>query len=277
MANGACMAQRARPGSTDTVVFNVGGRHHEVLRLTIEARPATLLANLLDDVGTNSAQPLFVDANPDRFAYILDWYRFGEIHLPDGFPTKAILNDARFFLLPDAVKINGSTHTLQRYPEEDLHSAAVASITKHWPTFEQYVTDLIAEVRNEAEAAGVRAKQAEKAPIYEINFHDEPVVSKHIDLMCVDWCDKTNVCSTTRLKVLVAELAKRGFPCEIHTSSYKGRLNGVVLSVGLREGSGAKRLVEPPRVRLDGVRVAMGRLQVCSHHTTGECPKCWIP
>ncbi|CAE8693652.1 unnamed protein product [Polarella glacialis] len=61
----------------DTVVFNVGGRHFEILALVIQRRPSTLLANLLDDIGTDSSQHIFVDANPDRFQYIVDWYRYG--------------------------------------------------------------------------------------------------------------------------------------------------------------------------------------------------------
>mmetsp|Transcript_37765 Transcript_37765/g.87725 ORF Transcript_37765/g.87725 Transcript_37765/m.87725 type:complete len:278 (+) Transcript_37765:79-912(+) len=277
------MAQR----NVDTVTFNVGGRHHEVLRLTIEAHPGTLLANLLDDIGSDSALPLFVDANPDRFAYILDWYRFGEMHLPTGYPTKAILNDARFYLLPDTIKINGSSHMFP-HPLGDLHHAAVesvtdavvASVTRDWPTFEEYVTQLIAAVQSEAEAAGARAKEVESLTIHQgevESLRDQLIFCKEICLMDAgDWFDEANVCSMLRLKVLVAELKKRGLHCEFtpFPDCYR-RLPAVTLTVGLGQECGAQR------IRIGGVKVSMGRLQVCSHHcghnTDGECWLCAVP
>ncbi|CAE8641873.1 unnamed protein product, partial [Polarella glacialis] len=89
------------------VVFNVGGRHFEILTHVIQRRPSTLLANLLDDIGTDSSQPIFVDASPDRFQHIVDWYRYGEMSLPSTCCKHALLRDARYFMLPDEVKMNG--------------------------------------------------------------------------------------------------------------------------------------------------------------------------
>mmetsp|Transcript_49711 Transcript_49711/g.115307 ORF Transcript_49711/g.115307 Transcript_49711/m.115307 type:complete len:269 (+) Transcript_49711:119-925(+) len=261
-----------------TVTFNVGGQHYEVLRLTIESRPSTLLASLLDDIASDSAQPLFVDANPDRFAYILDWYRFGEIHLPEGFPTKAILNDARFFLLPDSIEINGVSQALQQPPTP--HDAAVASITdavmRDWPTFEQYVTDLTAEVQREAEAVAVQAKRAENITYGAQHgcFKDELIYTRKTFLLRgFAWRDEANVCSIIRLKILVAELKRRGFHCDVRTQSDQRNdfLQDVVLNVGLGKVPGASR------VQIDGVGVAMGRLQVCSHNANGKCLLCGIP
>merc|ERR1719264_2475799 len=96
-----CNRLRSGDSEAGTVVFNVGGRHFEVLRQTIEARPATLLASLLEDIGTDSGRPIFVDANSDRFAHILEWYRHGEMHVAADCPVAGIICDARFFLLPD--------------------------------------------------------------------------------------------------------------------------------------------------------------------------------
>ncbi len=60
----------------DTVVFNVRGRMFEVLPELIRSKPTTMLAQLLEDVSTDVAEPMFIDANPGRFEHILDWYRY---------------------------------------------------------------------------------------------------------------------------------------------------------------------------------------------------------
>jgi len=82
-----------------TVVFDVGGRLFRVLRQTIQTRPSALLASLVDDLGTDSSRPMFIDANPDRFSYILDWYRYGEMFIPNDSTIEAVLRDARFFFV----------------------------------------------------------------------------------------------------------------------------------------------------------------------------------
>mmetsp|Transcript_86808 Transcript_86808/g.202012 ORF Transcript_86808/g.202012 Transcript_86808/m.202012 type:complete len:281 (-) Transcript_86808:47-889(-) len=258
---------------SSTVVFNVGGQRFEVLRQTIEARPSTLLASLMDDIGTDSTQPMFVDANPDRFAYILDWYRYGEMHLPDGYPLKAILNDARFFLLPDAVKINGSRHALQPPSEVDLSFTAVSTITKDWPTFQQFVMNIIGEVRAQVEHLSRRAAQPDSCGCVD---REMTSFRAYFDICDEDgWSDEENVCSQERLEVLVAELEKRGFECEVERE--RDGLN-VFLIVGLQQQSRRKK---PSTVRLDGVQVTKsGRLQVCCHHHPGgpravvDCASC---
>ena len=85
--------KRQRSGSGadgDKAVFNVGGRRFEVLSHLIQNRPSTLLASLLDDIGTDAAEPIYVEANPDRFAHILDWYRHGEMHVAFAIATGSI-------------------------------------------------------------------------------------------------------------------------------------------------------------------------------------------
>jgi len=99
----------AEEASSGTVIFDVGGQHFKVLRQTVAARPDTLLATLIDDIGTDCGEPIFVDANPDRFGHILDWYRYGEMYAQE-FVIGALLRDAKFFLLPDIMRINGIAH-----------------------------------------------------------------------------------------------------------------------------------------------------------------------
>mmetsp|Transcript_12271 Transcript_12271/g.28671 ORF Transcript_12271/g.28671 Transcript_12271/m.28671 type:complete len:247 (+) Transcript_12271:59-799(+) len=102
----------------DTVVVNVGGEKFEVLRQTIEAKPETLLCTLLHDPagastkehhGTASAATgveLFVEADPKRFRYILDWYRYGSICLPCSISVQEMRRECAYFQLPDDLKIS---------------------------------------------------------------------------------------------------------------------------------------------------------------------------
>mmetsp|Transcript_61343 Transcript_61343/g.142745 ORF Transcript_61343/g.142745 Transcript_61343/m.142745 type:complete len:262 (-) Transcript_61343:71-856(-) len=236
------MAKRMRPDAagveSGTVVFNVGGRHYEVLRQTIRARPSTLLAQLIDDIDTDSAQPIFVDANPDRFAYVMDWYRYGEIHLPVGYPTKVILNDARFFLLPDFVLINGSAHALQ--PPFNRHAAATKmhhAVMEHWPTFEQCIANITAAVQNELEAVSERATMVQVDTIScmkDLAMDTLPTKSftlSHSENKWEVWSDRNNVCNKERLMVLVSELRKRGFDCDVSLDAS----SHLTLNVGLKK------------------------------------------
>jgi len=227
-----------------TVIFNVGGKHYEVLRQTIDSRPGTLLSSLLDDIDTDVDQPIFVDANPDRFAYVLDWYRHGEIHLPTGYPVRAVLNDARFFLLPDSVYVNGCPHELQAArarqttSEDDLRGAAASAVFEQWHTFEQYVADLVAEVQN-----GVRNKlrtlSEQAASVRQVSWEEEPAtvptrkkfrLAEYADDQRQQvWCDPKNVCNKERLQFLVAELKRRGLECNVDWT-----YSALWLSVGLQ-------------------------------------------
>jgi len=125
-------------GSNDTkkrgtVVFDVSGWTFKVLRQTIESRPNTLLASLLGSVGANSDcdDPIFVDANPERFVHILDWYRYNEMYVQE-FAVGGVLRDAKFFSLPDTVQINGISHAIKSSRAKGTHDEAfVVSIPEH--------------------------------------------------------------------------------------------------------------------------------------------------
>ena len=97
--------------SNPVATFDVGGRHFKVMKLVLMRHPDTLLATMLNDISTVEDEVLYVDANPESFQHILDWYRYGEMHVKTEY-IPAILNDSRYFLLPDFVKINGRSHDL---------------------------------------------------------------------------------------------------------------------------------------------------------------------
>lgn len=223
-------------GEAATVVFNVGGRYFEVLRQTIQSCASTLLASLSEDIGTDAAQPIFVDANPDRFGHILDWYRFGEMHLPSDCPIAGVLRDARFFLLPDFVRINGSLQQVCPNPANDACDAGVVRVIDHWPGFVEYVSGIVAELRRDLHTAGEGAADVQDdvsscGSVTAVNDRVLPtqrvVLTKWCEQsMCHVWADQRNVCNRLRLAALLSELARRGLHCSITTASYNCRRCG---------------------------------------------------
>ena len=123
------------------------------VRQTIQAHPTTLLASLIEDISIDCARAIFIDANSERFGYILDWYRFRQMHIPKDYPVKSILCDARFFLFPDYVKIDGTSYCICPGASNNAFDAVSSPVIDRWLQFEQYVSKIIAEVRSDAEAA----------------------------------------------------------------------------------------------------------------------------
>mmetsp|Transcript_4521 Transcript_4521/g.4401 ORF Transcript_4521/g.4401 Transcript_4521/m.4401 type:complete len:122 (+) Transcript_4521:105-470(+) len=70
--------------ASPTVTFNVGGRIFQLAKSTIDKYPSTVLAVTVSDRWTNGdiTTPIFLDRNPEAFAFVLDWYRNGRIVLP---------------------------------------------------------------------------------------------------------------------------------------------------------------------------------------------------
>ena len=61
-----------------TVQLNVGGRHFEVSRETIDKFSESILATLVEDTWQEDPQEtVFIDRNGDTFAYVLDFMRYG--------------------------------------------------------------------------------------------------------------------------------------------------------------------------------------------------------
>lgn len=91
---------RSGPLSADTVLFNVGGRLFEVLRTpTLTSFPESLLHQLADTSDV-SGTPIFVEANPELFSYMLDYHRNGKIFLPLSISKQAVIHEAEKLGLP---------------------------------------------------------------------------------------------------------------------------------------------------------------------------------
>lgn len=255
MATDAWEGHAVSMDQSSTVLFNVSGRHFEVLQLTIEARPTTLLATLLHDIGTDRTRPIFVDANPDRFSYILDWYRFGEMHIPRDYSVEALLGDARFFLLPDLVRVNGTPYWLHPGFSNQAEELRTKCILDEWPAFDQYVMGIIAEVQKDIEVFCSEAKLLKDDVPQKSSFIREPPSRVALPKTCFVlskaiyyegfrrwkhvWLDPTHVCSRERLRVLVAELTRRGFECDFELGDGNGAPHSsapLTLQVGHRDG-----------------------------------------
>jgi len=223
-------------GQHGIITFDVGGTLFKVLAQTIVAHPSTLLASMLDDIGTDPGQPLFVDANPERFGFILDWYRYGEMYAHVDGLIPALLRDASFFLLPDVVIINGRSFTLRPpaskpLPAVKVRDAMTNCITSAWPTFERYVDDLVKQVRDHYMTLASTAA----VPRQRDDGHEDALACSREELSTevfapkefvlsdwgtftdswVRWSDSANVCTRERLWVLIAELENRGFECQL--------------------------------------------------------------
>lgn len=145
---------------SDTVSFNVGGRVFEVLPHIIRQHNATLLASLLDDIGTDRTVPIYVDANPDRFAYVLDWYRYHEMMVPRE-AVEAVLRDARYFLLPDTIKVNGEVRSVRKALAAEVNEVLRRTVLAKWPSFETYKQQLALELTRAAELLGERSDEVD--------------------------------------------------------------------------------------------------------------------
>lgn len=255
--------------ASGTVVFNVGGRHFEVLRHTVEAQPETLLACLLDDVGTTPGEPVFVDANPDRFAHILDWYRYREMYLPEGSALlAAVLRDARFFLLPDRVVVNGEAWDLDPERAKDVkgppsYDGTMLAVAARWERFEEYV----ASVEAQAEEAIARAVEASRQTegVYCLYNYRKPEDLEKLDAgitvsigtfeTAPTWSDPANVCSMARVQALIHRLRKDGYKCDVRRNEF---------DIDLRVSLPCRYDAQTSRVVLGGVDTHNGRLCVAT-------------
>ena len=69
----------------DTVVINVGGCKHETLRQTLQKCQGSRLSNLneLSPHYRKDKDEYFFDRHPNIFGTVLNYYRTGELHIPE--------------------------------------------------------------------------------------------------------------------------------------------------------------------------------------------------
>lgn len=85
----------ARDAPLSAALFNVGGQTFQVAAKLIRSKPETLLAKLFAKaLDPTKVLHVPVDICPERFRILLDFYRYGEIWVPNTVATKAVLRDA---------------------------------------------------------------------------------------------------------------------------------------------------------------------------------------
>jgi len=274
-------SMRKRPAegsfSSGTVIFNIGGQHFEVLRRTIDAHPKALLASLVQDVSSFASpdEPVFVDANAERFAHILDWYRYGEMFLPPGPMVAAVLRDARFFLLPEKVTVNGVVHTLSSGGAQGPFESVMKGVIERWEGFDEYVERMVTQA-NRAWTSLMQVSRTAQDDYFDGNV-DFGTLRPHSvrladseDAGSRKWKDPKNVCNVYRLQLLVYELNRRGFACDVQADQYE-----VMLHMSARRPGGSSGVVQA--VQVEGVKVECGRLAVnmlAQRRRTAESPAC---
>jgi hypothetical protein len=140
-------------GSTSTVSFNVGGKRYEVSRSLIEQTPNgnnntnTMLARMISptwqsssNVGVgntataavqatatapanNSNNAFFIDRDGERFGYVLDFLRYGQVSVPFHISKELLMLDMDYYGITSANDDNvkhGAVHYGQARVEE-LH------------------------------------------------------------------------------------------------------------------------------------------------------------
>ena len=86
--------------STTTVTFNVGGKLYEVSRSLLEVLPDTSV--LVKKSSEAASSPIFIDRDPDRFAYCLDYMRDnGRVFLAENVSKDALMEELKFFGFDD--------------------------------------------------------------------------------------------------------------------------------------------------------------------------------
>jgi len=104
-----------KPRDQNRVAINVGGSRFETTRDTILQFPDSMLALMLSDplvqgLHSPSTSEVFIDANPEQFPKILDYYRYGRIEAPRHESDRAVLISlANFLGLVDLVDILSRT------------------------------------------------------------------------------------------------------------------------------------------------------------------------
>jgi len=84
--------------SHQRVKFNVGGCVYEITRDILMKEPDTMLARSASKVWQNDPnKEIFLNGDRERFRYVLDYLRNGEVDLPLTIPKPALLKDLDYY------------------------------------------------------------------------------------------------------------------------------------------------------------------------------------
>jgi hypothetical protein len=105
-----------------TIRFIVGGKLYEVSRSSlIEQQHDTMLTRLVSETWQNeesSNEAIFIDRDGERFAFVLDYLRYGQVQLPATMSKDALMKDMDYYgILADGGKILVSNYGIARLKE----------------------------------------------------------------------------------------------------------------------------------------------------------------
>eukprot|EP00927_Polykrikos_kofoidii_P040274 TRINITY_DN34463_c0_g1_i1.p1 TRINITY_DN34463_c0_g1~~TRINITY_DN34463_c0_g1_i1.p1 ORF type:complete len:286 (-),score=42.82 TRINITY_DN34463_c0_g1_i1:72-929(-) len=247
----ACYLRRIIHG---TVTFDVRGRHVKVLPELIQTHSNTLLAQLLDDIGTDYSEPIFVDANPDRFSHILDWYRYGCMFLHSGDSIDALLHDAAFFMLPEQVIVDGierqTLHARVANNQETIRTTSAklgaarlqqkfeVEVIKQWPEFQAVFEEKVQQIEKQlltwASMPGEELHAIAK-DFLRNNRCRAPALEFRTLESCatipVCWAGEGagGICSMERLRLLASKLTSAGYNCSLQGGTWDTATLGVTI------------------------------------------------
>eukprot|EP00927_Polykrikos_kofoidii_P049601 TRINITY_DN4363_c1_g1_i1.p1 TRINITY_DN4363_c1_g1~~TRINITY_DN4363_c1_g1_i1.p1 ORF type:complete len:286 (-),score=33.65 TRINITY_DN4363_c1_g1_i1:92-949(-) len=228
----------SKRGLLGTVTFDVRGQHIKVLPELFARQPDTLLPQLVDDVGTNSTEPIFVDANPERFAHILDWYRYGRMFLHSGVSAEALLHDAAFFLLPDTVIVDGVERQVLRSNgdnQEGVIESALPDVgagrlqqqwetgmLKRWPEFDDVLRSTVEEIEEQLyDVVHMSGQEMVQHRDSYGRLRDFDALEAGATIQVVwEQQDAGGICCRERLRLLLMRLEAAGYNYHVHETSY---------------------------------------------------------
>lgn len=238
--------KRAKPTDfRQIVIFDVGGQIFKApFSMISKNGPSTLLAQLVNSAPApleGEDEPIFVDGAAERFSCILDWYRYGEIHVPRNVAVASVLADAQYYGLPEEIRINGVVRSTKLALGPKVAQEVLDNIIKHWPGFDGFLASLLTTIRSHFHTVGTSSgtgSQEDQA------YDFQPFVFPIYEDGDKGWLDKQNVCSASRARLVAYKLEDRGYICSFSDSelivslplSLKGEL---AADAGLEDAPGA--------------------------------------
>lgn len=201
------------------VSLDVGGSLFRVSREIIMVHPGTRLANLV--LAATDDAPIFVDCAPERFSYIIDWYRDGQINVPQGVSINALMMDAQYLELPAEIVVNGAWRTTGSKIASHLSRELIAGVCNRWRNFEAYMDNTLNAVARHFETLAESSDRI-KADNDKVDQEDDVEGDDGYDFAPyviplwseAGWTDPDNICSAARARVLALKLEDLGFVCE---------------------------------------------------------------
>ncbi|GFH47343.1 POZ domain-containing protein [Chaetoceros tenuissimus] len=83
--------------SIATIKLNVGGIIYQVSKSLLEKFPGSLLERCASNTWNEGGDEVFIEGNANRFQYVLDFMRHGEVILPKGESGQAFLKEMEYY------------------------------------------------------------------------------------------------------------------------------------------------------------------------------------